>query len=52
MAWVSYQTDKFPPMTEADKKNNVSIIGKNLGQRATHLKLLPLFVATWKVRAF
>lgn len=38
MAWVSYQTDKFPPMTEADKKNNVSIIWEELGAKGYTLE--------------
>lgn len=38
MAWVSYQTDKFPPMTEADKRNNVSIIWEELGAKGYTLE--------------
>lgn len=31
MPWVSYYTDSFPPMTDADKENNVTIIWNYLG---------------------
>lgn len=38
MPWVSYQTDKFPPMTSADKENNVSIIWAELNAKGYSLE--------------
>lgn len=40
MPWVSYKTDQFPPMTETDKQNNVTIIYNELSAKGYSLEAI------------